>query len=251
VAAPASAIDLDAAKRQGLVGEQPDGYLGTVRQTPEAAELVRSVNQQRRQSYQDLAKRNGVSVDSVATLAGRKLIDRAAPAEYVKDASAGGAALDPPIGHTYARGATHDVRAISVQAGFGAVLLSPLRWSAAGPVAVRFSTSSRSSGELEPEQPTAPCGCCSTRGGRWRAGNATFVVYYFGAGQGGSNAANIERWQSQFTTADGGPVEPVITTSKAGDVPVTLVELRGSYARSLRMGRASMRSRTRPCWPPS
>jgi uncharacterized protein len=87
VAAPASAIDLDAAKRQGLVGEQPDGFLGTVRQTPESAELVRSVNQQRRQSYQDLAKRNGVSVDSVATLAGRKLIDRAAPGEYVKDAS--------------------------------------------------------------------------------------------------------------------------------------------------------------------
>ena len=87
VASPASAIDLDAAKRQGLVGEQPDGYLGTVRQTPEAAELVRSVNQQRRQSYQDLAKRNGVSVDSVATLAGKKLIDRAARGEYVKDAS--------------------------------------------------------------------------------------------------------------------------------------------------------------------
>ena len=85
VAAPASAIDLDAAKRQGLVGEQPDGFLGTVRQTPEAAELVRSVNEQRRQGYQDLAQRNGVSVDSVATLAGRKLIDRAAPGEYVRD----------------------------------------------------------------------------------------------------------------------------------------------------------------------
>jgi hypothetical protein len=48
---------------------------------------VRSVNEQRRQSYQDLAKRNGLSVDSVATLAGRKLMDRAAPGEYVKDAS--------------------------------------------------------------------------------------------------------------------------------------------------------------------
>lgn len=66
--------------------------------------------------------------------------------------------------------------------------------------------------------------------------NALFVVYYFGPGQGGSNAANIERWQSQFTTAEGGPVEPQITTSKAGDLPVTLVELRGNYARSLGMG---------------
>jgi uncharacterized protein YdbL (DUF1318 family) len=85
LAAPALAVDLDAAKRQGLVGEQSDGYIGAVRQTPEAAELVRTVNAQRRQSYQDLAKRNGVSVDSVATLAGRKLIDRAGRGEYVKE----------------------------------------------------------------------------------------------------------------------------------------------------------------------
>lgn len=87
LAAPVLAIDLEAAKRQGLVGEQPDGYLGAVRQSAEAADLVRSINAQRRQSYQDLAKRNGVSVDSVAALAGRKLIDRTAPGEYVKDAS--------------------------------------------------------------------------------------------------------------------------------------------------------------------
>lgn len=84
LAAPVLAIDLESAKRQGLVGEQPDGYVGVVRQTPEAAELVRSVNQQRRQSYQDLAERNGVPIDSVATLAGRKLIDRAGPGEYVR-----------------------------------------------------------------------------------------------------------------------------------------------------------------------
>ncbi len=79
------AVDLDTAKRQGLVGEQPDGYIGVVRSTPEAAELVRSVNVQRRQSYQDLAKRNGVSADSVAALAGKKLIDRAGRGEYVKE----------------------------------------------------------------------------------------------------------------------------------------------------------------------
>ena len=85
LAAPAIAIDLDAAKRQGLVGEQPDGYIGAVRPTPEAAELVRTVNAQRVQSYQDLARRNGVSVGSVAALAGQKLVDRAGRGEYVKD----------------------------------------------------------------------------------------------------------------------------------------------------------------------
>jgi hypothetical protein len=87
LAAPALAIDLDTAKRQGLVGEQPDGYLGAVRPTSEAAELIRTVNAQRRQSYQDLAKRNGVSVESVAALAGKKLTDRAGRGEYVQDAS--------------------------------------------------------------------------------------------------------------------------------------------------------------------
>lgn len=89
----------------------------------------------------------------------------------------------------------------------------------------------------EKDQPTSTMRLLQYRvPGKTGGDNAAFVVYYFGPGQGGSNAANIERWQSQFTTADGGPVEPVITTSKAGELPVTLVELRGSYARSLGLG---------------
>lgn len=68
------------------------------------------------------------------------------------------------------------------------------------------------------------------------SGAAAFVVYHFGPGQGGTNEANIERWQSQFTSADGSPVTPVVTSLKAGELPVTLVELKGSYARSLGMG---------------
>ena len=34
------------------------------------------------------------------------------------------------------------------------------------------------------------------------------VVFHFGAGQGGSAAANIERWSSQFTGADRKRVSP-------------------------------------------
>lgn len=91
--------------------------------------------------------------------------------------------------------------------------------------------------EWEAEQPTSTMRLLQCRvPGPGGTADASFVVYYFGPGQGGSNAANIERWQSQFTTADGGPVEPVVTTSKAGDLPVTLVALQGSYARSLGMG---------------
>ena len=108
------------------------------------------------------------------------------------------------------------------------------------PVAVRLlDLESVVDAAWEHEQPTSTMRLLQYRvPGKTGGDNAAFVVYYFGPGQGGSNAANIERWQSQFTTADGGPVEPVITTSKAGELPVTLVELRGSYARSLGLGQS-------------
>lgn len=62
------------------------------------------------------------------------------------------------------------------------------------------------------------------------------VAFFFPKGQGGSQQANIERWVSQFATADGKPVAPKISTSKGGDTEVTLVELQGSYARGVGMG---------------
>ena len=34
--------------------------------------------------------------------------------------------------------------------------------------------------------------------------DASLVLYYFGQGQGGSTAANIERWVGQMKQADGG-----------------------------------------------
>ena len=34
--------------------------------------------------------------------------------------------------------------------------------------------------------------------------NGSVVLYYFGQGQGGSTAANIERWVGQMKQADGG-----------------------------------------------
>jgi hypothetical protein len=64
---------------------------------------------------------------------------------------------------------------------------------------------------------------------------AEMVVYYFGPAQGGTVEANVERWQSQFTGPDGGPVEPQIT-ELGGDYPATLVSLRGGYARGVGMG---------------
>jgi len=63
-----------------------------------------------------------------------------------------------------------------------------------------------------------------------KAGDARFIVYYFGRGQGGSATANIARWRSQFTTAAGDPVTPAIETYTVNGWPVTLARFAGSYA---------------------
>lgn len=68
------------------------------------------------------------------------------------------------------------------------------------------------------------------------AGPAQFVVYYFGPGQGGSVAANIARWRSQFTTADGSPVTPTVRQFRAAGLPVTVASFTGRYARGIGTG---------------
>ena len=70
-------------------------------------------------------------------------------------------------------------------------------------------------------------------------GDAELVLYYFGQGQGGSAEANIARWQSQFTTVGGGVVNPSVKTMTVSGMPVTMVELRGDYARGVGMGPAA------------
>ncbi len=79
---PAYALTLAEAKSAGLVGETPGGYLGVVRNAAGVAELVQSVNAQRRQRYQEIARSNNVPLAAVEQRAGRQLIQRAAPGEY-------------------------------------------------------------------------------------------------------------------------------------------------------------------------
>jgi uncharacterized protein len=81
------AEEIDAAKQAGIVGEQSDGYLGLVRSdaAAEVQALVSEVNTKRRAAYEEIATRNGTPVDAVARLAGAKLVERAAPGQYVRD----------------------------------------------------------------------------------------------------------------------------------------------------------------------
>lgn len=86
-ATPAFAISLDAAKEEGLVGEQANGYLAVVdpsRADAEVERLVERVNDERRKRYESIAERNGVTLNVVEKLAGKKAIEKTPPGQYVK-----------------------------------------------------------------------------------------------------------------------------------------------------------------------
>lgn len=82
---PTHAISLEEAKAKGLVGEKPNGYLGTVNPAgPEVQALTSDVNQKRREAYKDIARRNGTQLEAVETLAGEKAIQNTKPGHYVE-----------------------------------------------------------------------------------------------------------------------------------------------------------------------
>ena len=86
-ALPSAAIDLDAARAQGLVGEQSDGYVGAVSASPSAdvQALVADVNAKRRAAYGEIAQKNGTAPDAVAALSAQKLIERAPAGQWIGD----------------------------------------------------------------------------------------------------------------------------------------------------------------------
>jgi len=85
VVAEVMAIDLGAAKSQGLVGETPSGYLAAVgAASGEVNQLINQINGKRRAEYNNIAKKNGISLNSVEALAGKKAIDKSRPGEYVQ-----------------------------------------------------------------------------------------------------------------------------------------------------------------------
>jgi uncharacterized protein YdbL (DUF1318 family) len=88
VCAPLAVADLslDAAKQQGLVGEDASGYLAAVVAAPskEVRALVKSINDQRREEYERIAADNGIDVGDVEQLAGRKAIEKTLPGGYIR-----------------------------------------------------------------------------------------------------------------------------------------------------------------------
>ncbi len=72
--------------------------------------------------------------------------------------------------------------------------------------------------------------------GKGAGQEAEFIVYFFGAGQGGSANENIIRWRGQFFGPNGAPVTPRVERFKVNGMAVTTVDLRGAYARGIGIG---------------
>lgn len=87
------ALTANDAKKNGWVGEQPDGYLGVVSQNvtdknkTQVQSLVNQVNQKRKQEYVSIANHNGTDVAQVQSVAAKTLIGLARPGEYVKSST--------------------------------------------------------------------------------------------------------------------------------------------------------------------
>ncbi len=81
------ALNLQAAKQQGLVGETASGYLETVSTAnAEVNTLISDVNNRRKQMYQKIARRNGITLNVVEHLAGKKAIKMSQSGNYIKPA---------------------------------------------------------------------------------------------------------------------------------------------------------------------
>lgn len=76
-------------KSSGVLGERFDGYLGRVNHIAATAdgtvELLREVNDERRQTYYELAQRRKTAVGAIEAIAGAKRTGEAAPGEFVLD----------------------------------------------------------------------------------------------------------------------------------------------------------------------
>jgi len=79
------AADIDQAKRDGLIGERADGYLGLVVESAPAdvRALVASVNNKRKEEYARIAKQNNITLEQVQALAGKKTIEKTRAGDYI------------------------------------------------------------------------------------------------------------------------------------------------------------------------
>jgi len=81
----AAKATVDAAKAQGAVGEQADGFLGVVGGADSSVRAaVAEINAGRAQAYKDIAAKTGVTPEAAGEATAQQLIGRLPPGSYYK-----------------------------------------------------------------------------------------------------------------------------------------------------------------------
>lgn len=91
-AAYAGTATIEAAKAQCVIGEQTDGYLGVIEagKADEALKReVRSINQQRKAAYAELAAKNGVTIEQAAQVTAERLLNGAPSGHCIQSPDGG------------------------------------------------------------------------------------------------------------------------------------------------------------------
>ena len=75
--------------------------------------------------------------------------------------------------------------------------------------------------------------------------DASLVLYYFGQGQGGSTAANIERWMSQIKQEDGSASKDKAKEEslEANGLKVATIDLSGTYVAETAPGSGTLHNK--------
>lgn len=76
--------NLSSYKAQGLVGEQPNGYLGVVKNQQSAASLVDFINQARKEKFVKIAKTHQLSITKIEALAGKKAFQKTPSGQFIQ-----------------------------------------------------------------------------------------------------------------------------------------------------------------------
>jgi uncharacterized protein len=87
---PAFALDLDEARKAGLIGERADGLVAAVAPgaNAEVTALIETINRARMDTYRALAQKEGTALEAVQAVAGERQTQTAARnGWYVMDAS--------------------------------------------------------------------------------------------------------------------------------------------------------------------
>jgi len=72
-------------KKQGLIGENANGYLEYVTDRQPNKALVENENQDRKKIYSAIAQQQGVTIERVEMLRGLQIVEKAQPGEYLKN----------------------------------------------------------------------------------------------------------------------------------------------------------------------